>query len=104
MNKYEEFLKELTELSRRTGVTVWACGCCNGINLSDDALPEGHYLYSNKEMNFDSIEFSLLRCTAHPPDSAACGLCEKHPGVRNVEEFNESWGREALKSTRDLKE
>ena len=27
------FAKELTELTRRYGVFLWACSCCDGLNL-----------------------------------------------------------------------
>lgn len=33
--KAELFLEELTALSKRYGIKLWSCSCCEGINLQD---------------------------------------------------------------------
>ena len=48
------FAKELTELTRRYGVRLWACSCCDGINMIEmepkDAGGEGGYRADGHEL------------------------------------------------------
>jgi len=43
MNKYEAFLKDLTELSEKHGVIIGGCGCCGSPRLEEfDDINEDH--------------------------------------------------------------
>jgi hypothetical protein len=47
-DKEQEFLLGLEELTRRTGVAITACGCCESpflIDVSDAANPQAGYDY-----------------------------------------------------------
>ena len=106
MNKFEEFLKGLEDLSRRTGISVNADDS-GGIFLDENALPDGHYLYRLRpgleSWQYDSLEFSRVKCLYHFKDSDSCGICSNHPGIQDQEELNAKRGRPTLRSTRDLK-
>lgn len=39
----EDFLEGLAELTRRTGIEIAACGCCNSPWLSPVKSRKGHY-------------------------------------------------------------
>lgn len=45
------FLADLTQLSRKYGLVLWSCGCCEGINtMRAPAAPmDPHHLYRNSD-------------------------------------------------------
>ena len=42
--RVQRFLEELGELSRRTGVSIFGCGCCGSPRLELDEDPESDYV------------------------------------------------------------
>ena len=40
VKKYEQFLKELSELSKKHGVYIAGCGCCNSPYLTEVELED----------------------------------------------------------------
>jgi len=57
----EKFLEELTELSKKHGVTIWGCGCCGSPWLEKLVPEEADYQYkvsSDLYINFDNLKFT----------------------------------------------
>jgi hypothetical protein len=44
----KEFVRLLNEASKKTGIILWSCGCCDGVNLRtmSDQLAFSHYVFS----------------------------------------------------------
>jgi hypothetical protein len=44
------FLKDLTALSRKHGLKIWGCGCCNSPSLNElDENETGEYFMNNDD-------------------------------------------------------
>ena len=59
--RVEAFIKELTELTIRHRVVLWACGCCDGINafaLKNERV-HGGYKRDDKIGVYENIEFTV---------------------------------------------
>ena len=81
--RVQAFLDELTELSRRTGIVVSGCGCCDSPRLLVDGqpwewTPEGSYVVDFKpHADPDSNRFPFARVRWRP-DAIAERVEDQH--------------------------
>ena len=61
MNRLEEFLKELSELTQKHGFSIGGCGCCGSPWINDFKNEfNAHELYYDKEKQKYKAEYDHL--------------------------------------------
>lgn len=49
--KYDAFLRELSDLTRKYGIEIGACGCCDGPYLCGTETPHARYWTDKQHSN-----------------------------------------------------
>lgn len=59
MNRLEEFLKELSELTQKHGFSIGGCGCCGSPWICDfkDEFDSDHLYYDNEKQKYE-VEYT----------------------------------------------